>query len=332
MSENDFHAQYNQLRTEGRLEFITFHPSYSYEEFIEGITVNTDQGKAENNGEISYIRKWGIFKKICTLALAKAIGENLNGSLEPWEDQWRSIFEKYQSKVKGKLREAIRNDIWDKAEDFVLIIDEINRGDASKIFGELVTLLEKDKRLAQENEIVVRLPYSNDEFSVPPNLHIIGTMNTADRSIALVDIALRRRFGFVEVPPDFDILRSNHMERNKAVLQQNDVYQYLSKSIDAVTKINGKIIKELGRDKQIGHSFFFRVFDQGALMRVWQYEILPLLEEYFDCDYDKILQALEVTEQNLYINNRIGIKGFTKIEELDSFLDLVLNKAGSTNG
>jgi hypothetical protein len=122
------------------------------------------------------------------------------------------------------------------------------------------------------------------------------------------------------------------MERNKAVLQQNDVYQYLSKSIDAVTKINGKIIKELGRDKQIGHSFFFRVFDQGALMRVWQYEILPLLEEYFDCDYDKILQALEVTEQNLYINNRIGIKGFTKIEELDSFLDLVLNKAGSTNG
>jgi hypothetical protein len=67
-------------------------------------------------------------------------------------------------------------------------------------------------------------------------------------------------------------------------------------------------------------------------MRVWQYEILPLLEEYFDCDYDKILQALEVTEQNLYINNRIGIKGFTKIEELDSFLDLVLNKAGSTNG
>jgi len=134
------------------------------------------------------------------------------------------------------------------------------------------------------------------------------------------------------VPPDFDILRSNHMERNKAVLQQNDVYQYLSKSIDAVTKINGKIIKELGRDKQIGHSFFFRVFDQGALMRVWQYEILPLLEEYFDCDYDKILQALEVTEQNLYINNRIGIKGFTKIEELDSFLDLVLNKAGSTNG
>lgn len=331
-SEYDWDARYDQLRSEGRLEFITFHPSYSYEEFIEGITVNTDQGIEGKKGEISYIRKWGIFKKICTVALAKAIGEDLDKSLEPWEDQWRSLFEKYKRKANGKSREDIRKTIWQNAKDFVLIIDEINRGDVSKIFGELVTLLENDKRLAQENEIVVRLPYSNDEFSVPPNLHVIATMNTADRSIALVDIALRRRFGFVEVPPDFGILQSNHIEENKAILQQNNVYQYLTKSIEAVRKINDNIIRELGRDKQIGHSFFFKVFDQGALMRVWQYEILPLLEEYYYCDYDKILQALDVKADNSYINRKEGIKGFTKIEELDNFLDLVLNIAGSANG
>jgi len=330
-SEDYLEDRYRQLREDERINFITFHPSYSYEEFVEGITVNTEEKSEENKGEICYIRKWGIFKKICTIALARAIGENLDKTKEHWEDQWRSTYEKYKSKINGKNKEEIRNSIWKNAEDFILIIDEINRGDVSKIFGELVTLLENDKRLAQESEIVVRLPYSNDEFSVPPNLHIIGTMNTADRSIALVDIALRRRFGFVEMAPDFDVLTHEHIEKRKEILERNDVYPYLVKSVEATKKINGNIIKDLGRDKQIGHSFFFKVLDQRTLMMVWQYEILPLLEEYYSCDYDKILATLEVKADNPYVNQNEGIKGFKKIEELDNFLSLVLNITGSEN-
>jgi len=326
--ENDWEILYNKLYNEGCLEFITFHPSFGYEEFVEGITVNTEAKPKK----ILYIRKWGIFKKICTKALAKAINEELDTGKEPWEDQWAFIYEKYRNKIRDKPREKIINEIWEVADKFVLIIDEINRGDISKIFGELVTLIENDKRLAQENEIVVRLPYSNDEFSVPPNLHIIGTMNTADRSIALVDIALRRRFGFVEMKPDFDTLMAEHIEKDKEELQKNNVYEHLINSIEAVKKINANIIRDLGRDKQIGHSFFFKVFDQRALMMVWQFEILPLLEEYYCCDYDKILHTLELKEENPYVNKKEGIKGFGKIEELNDFLDQVLNVAGSANG
>lgn len=316
-----------QLHDEGRIEFITFHPSYGYEEFVEGITVNTE---AESE-EIRYIRKWGIFKKICTEALAKAINEELNASKEPWEDQWAYIYEKYRNKIKDKPREKIRNEIWNVANKFVLIIDEINRGDISKIFGELVTLIENDTRLAQENEIVVQLPYSNDEFGVPPNLHIVGTMNTADRSIALVDIALRRRFGFVEMKPDFDTLMAEHIEKDKEELQKNNVYQHLINSVEAVKKINANIIRDLGRDKQIGHSFFFKVKDQVDLMMVWQYEILPLLEEYYYCNYDKILATLGMKSDNPYVNMNDGIRGFQKIEDLVDFLNLILNLTGTEN-
>jgi DNA polymerase III delta prime subunit len=320
---------YEELHENGQIEFITFHPSYSYEEFVEGITVNTEPELGDTeSGEIRYIHKWGTFKKICTIALARAINENLDSSKEPWEDQWSSIYAKYKGRTKDKSEE-INNELWKNAEKFVLIIDEINRGDTSKIFGELVTLLENDKRLAQENEIIVQLPYSNDKFGVPPNIYIIGTMNTADRSIALVDIALRRRFGFVEMAPDFEVLMSEHIEKNKQELQKNNVYEYLIRSVEAVKKINGKIVDELGRDKQIGHSFFFRVFNQKDLMMVWQYEILPLLEEYYYCDYDKILRTLGVKSDNPYVNKVIGIRGFKKIEELAGFLQDILGVIGT---
>jgi len=320
--------EYEKLRNEGRIEFITFHPSYSYEEFVEGITVDIDTHKKEgDSNEIRYIRKWGIFKKICTFALASAIDEKIDESKESWNDQWGTIYGKYLEMKEGKSREEVNNEIWANAEKYVLIIDEINRGDISKIFGELVTLLEEDKRLAQENEIVVQLPYSNDEFGVPPNLYIIATMNTADRSITLLDVALRRRFGFVEMAPDFDILVSEHLEKNREELEKNDVYQHLKNSIKAVSeKINKRIIEDLGRDKQIGHSFFFKVKNQKDLMMVWQYEILPLLEEYYYCDYDKILGTIGLKKDNPYFNKEIGIKGFEKINELEDFLNEILEK------
>jgi len=321
--------KYGELHDNGQIEFMTFHPSYSYEEFVEGITVNTEPESNEaGSGEICYIHKWGIFKKICTLALARAINENLLNK-ESWKDQWSYIYGKYKDNTKGKSREKINNEIWKNADKFVLIIDEINRGDISKTLGELVTLLEDDKRFAQENEIIVQLPYSNDYFAVPPNIYIIGTMNTADRSIALVDIALRRRFGFVEMAPDFDVLASEHIERNKEELQTNNVYEYLIKSVKAMKKINGNIVDELGRDKQIGHSFFFKVFNQEDLIMVWQYEILPLLEEYYYCDYDKILRTLDVKSDNPYVNKVRGIGGFKKVEELDEFLKDILGETGT---
>ena len=323
---------YEELGENGKLEFITFHPSYSYEEFVEGITVNTDQESEEvNTGEIIYIQKWGVFKKMCAMALAAGVGEVLDANKESWEDQWSYLYEKYEKKSQGRSKETVNNEIWKNAEKFVLIIDEINRGNISKTFGELVTLLEADKRLAQESQIVVELPYSNDKFSVPPNLYIVGTMNTADRSIALVDIALRRRFGFVEMAPNFEALRSDHIEKNEKLLKENNVYSYLVKSVYAVENINKHIIKELGRDKQVGHSFFFKVWDQIDLMMVWQYEILPLLEEYYYCDYDKILRALDIEPNNPYVNKDVGIKGFKKIGELDDFLSKILGMTGTSN-
>jgi 5-methylcytosine-specific restriction protein B len=174
----------------------------------------------------------------------------------------------------------------------------------------------------------VQLPYSNDSFGVPPNVYVIGTMNTADRSIALVDIALRRRFGFVEMPPDFKMLRSEHVEKNKELLKKNDVYDYLVKSIKVMEKINRNIVEELGRDKQIGHSFFFKVFNQNDLMMVWQHEIFPLLEEYYFCDYDKIVRTLDIEPNNPYMNTRVGIRGFRSIGELDDFLTKILGEKG----
>ncbi|MGA2308212.1 MAG: AAA family ATPase [Candidatus Bathyarchaeia archaeon] len=309
-----------------RLKFITFHPSYSYEEFVEGITVDTSQGSQEHkSGEIRYLRKPGIFKRICTAALAQAIGEKTDPGVDG--DQWSRIYAKYVEKTKNK--QATMDAVWKSADRFVLIIDEINRGDVSKILGELVTLLESDKRLGQENELTVQLPYSNDVFGVPPNVYIIGTMNTADRSIALVDIALRRRFGFVETPPDFKAVRTEHIEKNREMLQDNQVYEYLVKSVDAIEKINGRIIDSLGRDKQIGHSFLFKVFDQKGLMRMWQYELLPLLEEYYYCDYEKITKTLGLQAKNIYVNKDEGIKGFNGIAELDQFLNAILKAAGT---
>ena len=305
----EINEAYKQYKKEGKIEFITFHPSYSYEEFIEGITVET---KGENIPceNPQYKLKSGIFKNICKESLADAIGMSLE---DKKKSTWREVFEDYQTKTKeGSLDFNI-------APKYVLIIDEINRGDIAKIFGELITLIEADKRLGEDNELIVRLPTSGDLFGVPPNLYIIGTMNTADRSIALLDVALRRRFGFIEMNPDFSVLTREHIEKNKADLIDNRVYDLIKESSEALQRINKRLCadKTIGRDRQIGHSFLFKVKTKDDLLLVWKYEIFPLLEEYCYNNYRKLNQLLfNIDGDTEWISELEGIKDIKDISAM----------------
>ena len=166
----------------------------------------------------------------------------------------------------------------DIIKPYYLVIDEINRGNISKIFGELITLIEKDKR----GNMKVKLPYSKSDFTVPDNLYVIGTMNTADRSIALLDTALRRRFTFVEIEPDPEVLiKENCNNINDTV----DVAKILE-------KINKKITEKLDRDHRIGHAYFMDIDTLANLYNVWYYNIIPLLNEYFYNDFETVKEII----------------------------------------
>jgi 5-methylcytosine-specific restriction protein B len=167
-----------------------------------------------------------------------------------------------------------------KEKNYVLIIDEINRGNVSQIFGELITLIEADKRLGKDEALEVSLPYSKEKFGVPPNLYIIGTMNTADRSVEALDTALRRRFSFTEMPPHYDLYGMN--------------YEFAGvNGAEILRKINKRIEKLLDRDHLIGHSYFLlneeeKLNPEPKLLDSFYRNIIPLLQEYFFGDYAKI--------------------------------------------
>ncbi|TLP79229.1 AAA family ATPase [Maribacter sp. ACAM166] len=161
----------------------------------------------------------------------------------------------------------------------VLIIDEINRGNVSAIFGELITLIEKDKRLGADEALLAQLPYSKEYFGVPPNLYIIGTMNTADRSVEALDSALRRRFSFIEMPPKPKFIKQ--YGANNGIIDNVDLVRLLK-------TINKRIEKLLDKDHAIGHSYFIKTTSLNGLKAVFANKVISLLQEYFFGDYGKI--------------------------------------------
>lgn len=396
---DDVKKAFDEAKKNGQIEFVTFHQSYAYEEFVEGIKPDLEESE-----DLKYELKDGIFKRICKNAETPIVENkaetgirdnpniwkiSLNGTENnevkqycmdndcirvsyhkiPEDENEEFDFERYKDKylslkrfkeemeigdivlscsslktidaigvitgeyqyndtfdeykrcrkvkwlVKGlnynilkinsgfnfnrktfhRVNNMSFNDILplinsegqvvkytENRKPYVLIIDEINRGNISKIFGELITLIEPDKRQGAAHEIKAKLPYSQFSFAVPQNLYIIGTMNTSDRSIAAVDIALRRRFKFIEMMPDV------HLIPDKKIfgIDLKEIFKTLNERISIL----------LDRDHQIGHSYFMNLSGskniESDFKKTWFDCIMPLLNEYFYCDWEKLRALL----------------------------------------
>lgn len=256
-----------------------------YEQFINDLIEAWNQKEliTLKQGKPFYVRinsKWNCSvspqtetatEMIVTKKMIKDYIENNENQQEYWKTYTTAIVEYIKNNY---TRDSEQEDNTNK--NYVLIIDEINRGNMSKIFGELITLLEPSKRLWAEEELTLQLPYSKEQFGVPNNLYVIGTMNTTDRSIALIDIALRRRFKFKEMQPDSSLL--DFYVENISIKQ---VFETINKRIEFL----------YDRDHLIGHSFFMKLkngWTLNHLNEIFAKDILPLLQEYFYEDREKI--------------------------------------------
>ena len=334
---DDSNEMFSSIKKEKRIEFITFHQSFGYEDFIEGFRPN-EEGKIQlEDGVFKLISniakeesfysksKTITFDEVFELLREKYIEDGFENistvkNIEIKVHQFKEKYLKVQSVnakdehyikrsdleivvagfIENKIEKPADIKLLDVKADtkslssfyypigkvfarvmkentkeergiknYYLVIDEINRGNISKIFGELITLIEESKRDNYE----VTLPYSKEKFKVPSNLYIIGTMNTTDKSIALIDVALRRRFTFIKMQPNPELVIESF---------RNDFI-----------KLNKKIKEDLGEEYQIGHSYFMNI-DDSDLDFVKEYKIKPLLEEYYYGDEDKLKVALSV--------------------------------------
>jgi 5-methylcytosine-specific restriction enzyme B len=311
---------------EGQIVFTTFHQSMSYEDFIEGIKPLEPEenaqflsyevvpgifkqlcsdAKTQNNFDeiydntVKFIKTTGLTLKTVDYKKPFDVIINSNNSLvarpqterstemcitknmmrEYFEEKYIRDWKSYIVPIAEYMEKKFGEVLFKKA---VLIIDEINRGNISQIFGELITLIEKDKRVGEDESLELILPYSKEKFSVPSNLYIIGTMNTADRSVEALDTALRRRFCFEEMPPKPNIIaKEGKRQDTDGVVDGISLPKLLE-------TINMRIEKLMDRDHKIGHSYFMSVEDLNGLKRVFQNNIIPLLQEYFFGDYGKI--------------------------------------------
>ncbi|OEW28531.1 McrB family protein [Campylobacter jejuni] len=382
-SRDDKKAKFDEYVRKGQIVFTTFHQSYGYEEFVEGIKPRIDS--EENSKEIKYEIKYGIFKELCQKALENykaslltqeefAKNEDLENKIEIFLDElvdqqkfiektqsggfrleeynekyriitddtnanlylnleiFKTLLENKDKIINGRsIRQILNNKhrrqidsyyfqlvkLFKEREQnykidnnsskkpdlkfYIIIIDEINRGNVSKIFGELITLIEPSKRIGEKEELKVTLPYSGEKFGVPKNVYIIGTMNTADRSITSLDTALRRRFEFVEMMPDVSKLS---MDCEGINLQE------------LLKAINTRIEYLLDREKTIGHAFFIGVENLNDLKSIFQNKIIPLLQEYFYNDYALINAVLN--DNGMIFEDKKDDKYLQKIKNLDS--------------
>ncbi|EIO5718058.1 AAA family ATPase [Campylobacter jejuni] len=376
-------AKFDEYIKNGQIVFTTFHQSYGYEEFVEGIKPRIDS--KENSKEVEYEIKDGIFKELCKKALDNykvslltqeefVKSEDLENKIEIFLDElvdqqkfiekiqsggfkleeynekyriitddtnanlylnleiFKTLLENKDKIINGRSIKQILNNkhrrqidsyyfqlvklFKEREQDYkvdnnpsekpelkpyIIIIDEINRGNVSKIFGELITLIEPSKRIGEKEELKVTLPYSGEKFGVPKNVYIIGTMNTADRSITSLDTALRRRFEFIEMMPDVSKLS---MDCEGINLQE------------LLKAINTRIEYLLDREKTIGHAFFVSVENLEDLKKVFQNKIIPLLQEYFYNDYALINEVLN--DNGMIFEDKKDDKYLQKIKNLDS--------------
>ncbi|WP_322406472.1 AAA family ATPase [Idiomarina sp. PL1-037] len=338
-NRDELRTRYQELIRKGRIRFVTFHQSFSYEDFVEGLTAHTD------NGNLVYEKRLGIFRQIVKAAKEYQVSE-VKDAATSFDECWEAFLTELEERNEGisiktrrsnfTVTEVDANTIrFDKSQgqsvhtlsvttleavfngdreikgglqpyyeslvrrlkeigsklnnkkverqNYVLIIDEINRGNISRIFGELITLIEPSKRSGATEALEVTLPLTGDRFSVPDNLYIIGTMNTADRSLAGLDLALRRRFDFIEMPPLPEELKGVSVDGIE-----------VEKMLDF---INRRITALLDKDHCIGHAYFIHLKDKSGIVlpdlaEIFQQKIIPLLQEYFFEDWQRIRWVL----------------------------------------